>query len=75
MELEIYEWWEAQNTEWSGGVSWFNSSWLNQRFRTREEAVGFNKRHMELIDANENILWRVVKVVKTMEIHPQERSS
>lgn len=70
MEVKTVVWWEAQNTGWSDGTSWFNSAGAGVRFNTMGEALAFNKTRMVRLGATTK--WRVVKITHTLQAFKQE---
>lgn len=56
------EWYEVENTGWSGGLSWFGTGgdrYLSSRFDTPEEAIEYiNNTHW----GDDSIKWRYVHI-------------
>ncbi len=69
MEIKTNTWWEAQNTGWSVGVSWFKTA--DVHFTTKEEATAFNRSCMRGF-TNPDTKWRVVKITLIEESYLME---
>lgn len=58
----VFDYWQAENTGWSGGSSWFLST--NAMFKTKEEAEDYNNRHYENHKNDDLMKYRVVHIIK-----------
>ena len=60
--LKFIEWWEVENTGWSGGVSWFRTGGTNgdpRRFETEKEAKDYALRRKAELNSPDT-KWRYV---------------
>lgn len=74
-QTEVYsrdfDYYVAQNTGWSGGKSWFNTSQLHPYQKTMQEALDINQWHSQGFPNDDGILYRVTRVIKSETYHPQ----
>lgn len=61
--IKEHTYYEAQNTGWSGGISWFVTGDVGRdppRFKTKKEAIEHNRRARQSWN-DPDVKWRVVK--------------
>lgn len=59
--MKTYDYWVAQNTGWSGGISWFDN-YEGTRYRSREDAERCAKKFKKrLPDSKHRIIHRIIQ--------------
>ena len=66
-----FDYYVAQNTGWSGGKSWFNTSQLHPHQKTMQEALDLNQYQSQGFPNDSGILYRVTRVIKSETYYPQ----
>ena len=63
----VSQYWEVENTGWSGGISWFTceiNKYEPRHFKLEEMAMEYvSRKKLEFND--ENMLWRIISVTVT----------